>query len=391
MKIVHVLPSLDPAYGGPVSVATQLAAAQVQLGHTVTVLGACSGSRVKASEENRSMIPSIDRVRLIPVHLSEKRFDPGFVIRFVKAFAAQGHHDVCHIHGLWEPGLFGVSVSCQRRGIPFIVCVHGMLDTWSLNQKKLKKKIALRLVYSKMLRAASAIHALNSHEAEVIQALDFGTPIKIIPNGFFIGAIKADTSGIKISNRLSSLGTKAYVLFLGRLHHKKGLDLLAHAWRRVVKQMPDMRLVIAGPREDDSVDQFHMLTAQQGLQDTVLEIGPVYGEEKWSVLRQSACFVLPSRQEGFSVAVLEALSQGIPVVLSEECHFPEIADNRAGIVCALEPSAIADALIRVLSDKPFREQASVNAQALVESQYGWTGIAKRSIETYQQFCAPVNQ
>jgi glycosyltransferase involved in cell wall biosynthesis len=111
-------------------------------------------------------------------------------------------------------------------------------------------------------------------------------------------------------------------------------------------------------------------------------IGPVFGQEKLAALRDAVCFCLPSRHEGFSLAVLEALACGTPVVISPECHFPQVAVSGAGLIPSLEPAAIADALCRMLEDREFRDRAAVAAKDLVNTHYTWTQIARQVVDAY---------
>src|SRR5690606_2487096 len=121
------------------------------------------------------------------------------------------------------------------------------------------------------------IHALNAHERDTIAALGLGPPIEVIPNGVFLEEIDipADVAAFRAS--IEGLGERPYALFLSRLHFKKGLDLLAEAWKIVAPQFPEHRLVVAGPREDDAIDDFRRRIAAANLQSTVLEAGAVYG------------------------------------------------------------------------------------------------------------------
>jgi glycosyltransferase involved in cell wall biosynthesis len=182
------------------------------------------------------------------------------------------------------------------------------------------------------------------------------------------------------------LTANLYVLFLSRLHYKKGLDVLAEAFRIVVEGGSEAHLVVAGP-DDGAKADFERRIEAAGLTNRVHLPGPIYGPQKLATLAEAACFVLPSRQEGFSVAILEALACGTPAIISTECHFPEVAEVGAGDVVPLDASAIAAALGRVLGDEDLRKRMSKAGRELVAARFTWPRIAEQSIETYSRLIA----
>lgn len=259
-----------------------------------------------------------------------------------------------------------------------------MLDEWTLQQKPLRKKLALRLSTGRMLREAGAIHALNAHEKATIEGLSLGTRLVVIPNGVFVEEVDAPTEHGEFRNQWSQLGNKPFILFLSRLHHKKGLDILAQAWRAFHARLPDWMLVVAGPREDQSIDRFRALIADAGLSGTVLETGGLYGSTKAAALRDCEFFVLPSRQEGFSVAITEAMALGCPVVVTRECHFPEVSEAGAGFETSLDPEEFGGAMIRMAEDEAGRSQAGAAASRLVRSRFVWPEVARQVEHLYKE-------
>jgi glycosyltransferase involved in cell wall biosynthesis len=259
-----------------------------------------------------------------------------------------------------------------------------MLDVWSLKRSRWKKRIAMALVHGRMLRGAGAIHALNAHERNTIAALRLGPPIEVIPNGVFLEEIEIPSDIAAFRASVPGLGDRPYALFLSRLHFKKGLDILAEAWKLVGPEFPDHRLVVAGPREDDSIDDFRRRIAAAGVQGSVVEAGAVYAGMKVAAFRGCACFVLPSRQEGFSVAITEALALGAPVVVSRDCHFPEVSEVGAGIETSLDPTEFAAAMRRMLGDAGLRASAGGAGARLVRERFVWPQIAAQTIRLYER-------
>ena len=295
-----------------------------------------------------------------------------------------GAPDVVHFHGVWEASLVRISSRCRNRGIPYVVRPCGMLEAWSLQQQGGKKRIALATTHRAYLRGAGALHTLNAHEREAVDRLGLGVPACVIPNGVFLEEVTPTTAPGAFRASEPRLGERRFVLFLSRLHKKKGLDLLADAWVRVAARLPGYALVVAGPREDDSIDIFRERIEAAGLTGTVIETGPVFGHLKTAALRECDLFVLPSREEGFSLAITEALALGTPVVITEECHFPEVAAAGAGWVVPLDVEAIAAGLERALRDTTARTTLGAAGARLVREHFTWPAITARCVELYDR-------
>lgn len=386
MKIVHVIASLDPARGGVPAVAMRLAAAQATLGHEVHVVAHDEVDAGPRIQQALGDVPGLKRVRLhyLPLPTGLDRLF-GRVTRRPLAQIVDGA-DAVHIHGVWEPILRQAALVCRTACVPYCVAPAGMLDTWSLAQKRWKKRLALALGYRRMLDGAAFIHVLNRDESEIMMPLRLKTSDRIIPNGVFLDEI-APVQGLGQAPLDALLRGRRYILFLSRLHYKKGLDVLADAFARIAPQWPDVDLVVAGP-EGGAGEAFRQSVGVAGLESRVHMVGGLYGPDKVSALRGAACFCLPSRQEGFSVAITEALACGVPVVISRQCHFPEVATEGAGIVVDLDAAAVAEALSSVLDDPLGARRMGRAGRALVEQRFTWPVIADESLKAYATMPRP---
>jgi glycosyltransferase involved in cell wall biosynthesis len=387
MRICHVIQSLDPIHGGPTTVAARVGSATAALGHDVSLIGGVDAAHRARAAQALAAVPRVERVHvdLVDFH---GRLERAAGQPLVAAFERCGEPDVVHLHGVWEAALVRIAARCRRRGIPYVVRPCGMLDVWSLRQKPWKKKLALHATHRAYLRRAAAIHTLNRHEREAVETLELGVPVHVIPNGVFLEEVAGETAAGRFRASQPRLGERPFVLFLSRLHIKKGLDLLAEAWVRVAPQLPGHALVVAGPREDDSIDAFRRRIESAGLAASVIETGPIFGESKTAALRECELFVLPSRQEGFSLAITEALAVGKPVVITEECHFPEVADQQAGEVVPLSPERIATAMARLLRDEASRSAAGARGARLIRDRFTWPAIAAQCVALYEEATAP---
>lgn len=380
MKICHVISSLEPRIGGPVSVVTGLAAAQAALNHEVWIV-----TNPGLSREGHLALrnaPGLDKVS-IAFHIGTTL--TARITRLRQSWATKrivSGCDVVHLHGVWDAILWMAATVARRAGTIYAVTPHGMLDPWSLSQKRWKKKLALRLRFGRMLGDAAILHLLNiDEERHVKSLLPLARQMVVIPNGIPPADIARLPAHGAFYQSHPALNSKPFILFLGRLHHKKGLDHLINAFFLVSKKHADIDLVIAGP-ECGELNNIKKRIGELALTDRVHLVGPLYGQSKFAALTDATVFCLPSRQEGFSMSIIEALACRLPVVISPYCHFNEVAEAGAGEVVELDPKAIAGALSRLVSDASLRHQAGEAGRALVLDHFTWPEIAVQTIKAY---------
>jgi len=381
MKIIHVIGSIDPAKGGPQAVVIRLAAAQATLGHEVHLVSYGNPEIEKRAFLAAAAIPNSGMVQrhILPMPQRIERLFAPRARRLLRRLLAGA--DFVHLHGIWEANLRVAAVLARRRGIPYCVRPAGMLDVWSLKQKAWKKRLALLAGYRRMLDGAAFIQALNMDEAKLMEPLRLQPASVVIPNGIFLEELEPDDRSDILRRRIPALGARRFVLFLSRLHYKKGLDILAEAFAIAAPACPDVDLVVAGP-DEGAGQAFEQAIAAKGLSERVHMAGPLYGREKIRAMLEAECFCLPSRQEGFSVAITEALACGLPAVITDACHFPEVESSGAGLVRSLDPVHIADALVSILSNPGAARTMGEKGRALVRQHYTWPQIAQRTIEAY---------
>jgi glycosyltransferase involved in cell wall biosynthesis len=381
MKIVHIISSIDPSQGGPQSACVRLAAAQSALGHDVHII---SYGGMEAEERAFSSAHDIPHFANVSWHLLA---DPARSERLLSPQASKlmqtelRDASFVHVHGVWEPILKNGARIARRYNIPYCVQPHGMLDVWSMQQKRVKKRVALLLGYRKMLNGAKFIHTLNADEAQLLAPLGLTAPSLIIPNGIFLQEFAELPARGFFAERVPQLAGKRVILFLSRLHTKKGLDILAEAFALVARWHPDVDLAVAGP-DGGARDSFVTQVQRLGIADRVHLTGPLYGREKLRGLVDASCFCLPSRQEGFSVAITEALACGLPVVISEACHFPEVRTANAGAVVSLDPRDVAAALVDVLDNPATATLMGENGKRLVRENFTWPRVAELTTQGY---------
>jgi glycosyltransferase involved in cell wall biosynthesis len=289
-----------------------------------------------------------------------------------------------HLHGTWDPLLLALARSARALSVPYVVCPHGTLAPKFLSQKSVKKRIAMHLGVRAMLEHAAFLHVLNERERDDVGLLGLAPPLEIVGNGIDLRDCAALPARGALRGRLG-IGDAPMALFLSRLHPEKGLDLLVPAFKCVVARVPGAQLVIAGPDYGAQATTERLVT-DLGLRGSVHLTGPLFGASKWEALVDADAFVLPSRYEGFSVAVLEAMACGLPTVITTTCHFPEAARAGAALETACSADDIAAALGTLLADLPAARAMGQRGATLVRERYTWTEVARRLESLYEREC-----
>jgi len=253
-----------------------------------------------------------------------------------------------------------------------------MLERWALRRSRLKKSIAWLAWAKTVLSRAAFIHALCEEEAESIRNVVQGVPIAVVPNGVELAG------GLDASRGLY----RRDIIFLGRIHPKKGISSLLEAWSSVSRER-GWRLIIAGWDDGGHAAALKTLAAQLGLGDSVIFKGGVFGEQKDLLFRSAAGFILPSFSEGLPMAVLEAWSYGLPVLMTDECHLPEGFAVNAAIRIQPNPGRIATGLSRLISGMSDAEREAMGARGrvLVEKRFSWDRIGADMGKLYDQATA----
>ncbi len=285
--------------------------------------------------------------------------------------------DAVHIHGIWREqcSVGGQFARAARK--PYLVSAHGMIEPWALRNRALKKKVYWNLIEKRNLNSAGCLRALTSAEAAQYRELDLHPPIAVIPNGV---AAPPCIDSEPFFRKFPDLQGNDIILFLGRLDKKKGIRLLCEAWARICSEFPDAHLVIAGPDAEGQQASLETFVAERGISPRVTFAGMLRGQEKWAALLAAGCFALPSFSEGFSIAVLEALSTGTPVILSRQCYFPEIEQYGCGwTVDPNLPQTIEAALRECLcASAQQRQDMGAHARRLARERFSWPVIGAQS-------------
>lgn len=287
-------------------------------------------------------------------------YAPGFARRLVDLSP-----DLLHSHGLWMYHSAVTARWAKRWQRPTIVSPRGMLDPWALEQGRWKKRLARIMFEDRNLGSAGCLHATSEAEAAHIRRFGISRPIAIVPNG------------IDIPERLAPVpqGSFRRLLFLSRIHPKKGLPFLLRAWSRLERRHPDWELVVAGPDERGHRAEMERLAIELSL-SRVRFTGPAYGIEKEQLFASASLFVLPTHTENFGLAVAEALARELPVVTTKGAPWRGLETHGCGWWTELDVDPLARALDEAMR-LPENERQAMGARGRIwmQQDFAWPRVA----------------
>lgn len=391
MRILVAISYFAPAegFGGPVESAGTLAAAVHAAGaETVVLTTDADGSRPRCVPR-----PGWDTREGVRVHYSRCRgfskpssvgrffFSPGLAAQLLRKMPS---FDLLHLQGNWIFPTLSGSRTARLYGIPYILTPRGSLFPWALAQKSLKKKAYLRLFERSTLYKAARLHYTSELERRVSENAFPGIPGVVVPNPVE-GCPRNGISGAIFRRRIGVTEETPLVVFLGRLHPMKGLDLLIESARRVIADVPDAVFALIGPDEDGHGEAIRAAVARAGLERAVRLPGAAYGQEKWEALKAADAFVFPSHRENFGMAAAEALSCGVPVVTSDAVGIAgDIREEKAGLVVERTAKGFADGVITLLRNKELRVGMGAAGRDLVARRYSPGIVAEAMIKVYEE-------
>lgn len=237
-----------------------------------------------------------------------KILEQGASINEIESFILNERFDLIQMQSMWAPIYHKVAKIARKHNIPYIITPRGMLEPWSLSQSKWKKKIAMLLYQMNDLQKASCIFTTAEMEGQHVRELGVNVPMSVIPNGI-------ETDGYAC--RTSMDGVKKQILFLSRIHVKKGIELLIDAFKKVIDERFEFRdwsVVIVGNGESDYIESLKLKVKSLVLEDCIKILPPVFGDAKTKLYQESSLFCLPSYSENFGMVIAEAMSCGVPAI-----------------------------------------------------------------------------
>jgi glycosyltransferase involved in cell wall biosynthesis len=384
LSVLHVSPYFAPAYryGGPPR----------------SILGLCralsrAGARVEActttADGSEGLPPSppdgevVDGIRVHRLPLTRPR----------RVFAARGMashlarrldtFDLVHVHGLWHAPGWLAARAARRRARPYVVSPRGMLDPASLAHHAWRKRLLYGLLERRHLAGASLLHATSETEALALGMRGLGVDVAMVPNGVDLPEPPAARGAFR--QTLGLTPAQPLIVFLGRIHPIKRLDLVAQALDRVRAERPDACLVLAGP--DEGGHRRRLAPLFQASAAAVRWLGTVTTEQRQALLADATALLLCSDSESFGLAVAEGLAAGVPVVTTRTVPWRVVADAGCGFWVPQSAEAVAEALLALVADPDAARRMGQRGRTLVRDRYGWETVARAMLDRYRMLIA----
>jgi glycosyltransferase involved in cell wall biosynthesis len=368
MRILHVISSVAPRYGGPSTALREMCSALAARGHEVEVITTnLDGERDLAVPTGAPVADGGYTITYYPVRRPRGyAFSPGLA-RAMRGRIAE--FDVVHIHSLYLFPTLVAARAARSARVPYVMRPHGTLDRYHRGKSRLRKAVYDALAERRNLRGAAGIHFVSEDERRQA-GLDL--PSFVIPLGVHVrppAAVERE---------------RGLVTFVGRLSEKKGVDVLVDAFAQAASSHPEARLAIAGPDERGLEASLRERAAERGVADRVQFLGMLDAGERDALLARSAVFALPSAAENFGVSVVEALAAATPVVVTPSvATHAQIAGAKAGLVAERSAEAFAAAFTQLLDDPDEARELGENGRRLAGSSFGWDSASAQLEEMYE--------
>jgi glycosyltransferase involved in cell wall biosynthesis len=378
VKLLHVIPSLSPSTGGPAEALRHLAQAFGEIDVHVEI--ACQDDPAAAYLADFPVLVHANGPGIGTYGYSRK------ILRWLRQNMTR--FDGVVIHGIWT--FHGLATAMAANGrFPYMVFTHGMLDPWFKRYYPLKhiKKCIYWPAQYWVLRNAEAVMFTSALERDLAPQSFWPNRWKglVVPYGTGEPPENTQAQADAWYARVPALRGRRYILFLSRIHEKKGCDLLIRAFARIAPRHPNIDLVIAGPDQMGLQRKLQQMAQKLGIAERIHWPGPLAGDAKWGAMRNCDAFILPSHQENFGVVVAEALACGRPALISNRVNiWPEIEQEGVGLIAPDTLEGTEELLSRWLSlSEPDRNVIIARTTEVFRRRYSMRTAAATIKESFQ--------
>ena len=374
---------MHPSQGGPPVVVAGHAAVLHEMGHQVTVITTTLKDQAAETVDAWPQLEGIELLQFVrdkPHAIGASRSLKNFLARNI------GKYDVAHLHGVWELCLTHVGRFAKRHSVPYVLAPHGMFDRYNMRRSRTKKWLARHLLGAQtMFKDVATVQFGSEDERDEAEHLGISWPTCVIRNGVPEDIFDERASTFDVEELFPVLrGADPLLVFFSRMHYKKGIDILLEAFDSIANEFPNAKCLIAALAQQSDYEARIRERAMQGdLANSIVVTTELTGPKGHGVLRAADIFVLPSRQEGFSMAILEAMANRLPVLITDQCHMDFVAEIDAGVVTCDTIESVADGLRNLLSrTEQQRQEQGARGSQWVRENCTWKAIGKQLEATY---------
>ncbi len=314
MKIIHVVPNVGNEASGPTYSTVRLSQTIAEMGDEVLLLSVKDGAVASANNFQHRVYPKAKCPS--GVWLSPKLYEA--------LMEESKTADILHSHSLWAMPNVYPGRAAKQSSIPLVLSPRGTLSEWALSHSAIRKKLFWWMLQKRVVKGAACLHATSEDEYLDIRRIGLKQPVCIIPNGIDIPNLIPKEK--IFSDSRSDLRT---LLYLGRLHPKKGIDLLIRAWSEIGTVRKDWQLRIVGPGDERYINELNDLVSRLKV-PRVEFVGAVFGSEKQLEYQRADLFILPTHSENFGMTIAESLAVGTPVITTYGAPWSGLEQHGAG-------------------------------------------------------------
>ena len=386
MKILEITPYFYPSfvYGGPPRIVYEVCKRLANKGHEVTIYTTDAYGKNKRVDFPQKTPVMIDDIRVYYLKNLANFLFSNFNIFLTPQIVPLlrkniKNFDVIHLTEYYTFQNVVASYYAKKFNVPYVVSAHGSAIPVSQAGKVFLKKAFIQFFGRRILKMASLVIALTEEERrQYVQEGVAKEKIAIIPNGVDLKEFLNLSPKEKLKKRHKIKSSDLVILFLGRIHPKKGVDILVDAFSNLARQKDSPVLVVAGSEEDKAyTHSIKQKIITDGLEDKVLFTGFLSTDERREALSSADIFVLPSHSEGLPIAILEACASGTPVIITKQCNLPEVEEYKCGVVINPKVGELKSALELLLKNKRLRIQMGRRGKKMIREKFDWDKIVSR--------------
>jgi poly(glycerol-phosphate) alpha-glucosyltransferase len=373
LKVIYATPSVSRLYTGVYEVERNLALELHNLGIAIEIFSL------------KDKFTSIDLINWLPLVPNVYNVRGPKIIGYSERYTNEllkSNGNVGHIHALWSYTSYALYKWSKQKNLPYLLTANGYLDEWALKNSYYKKKIALSLIYKKIILESECIQVNSEHEYQSVRNLGFKNPVCLISNGVFLPDLS-----VKYEAPWKVKTNRKILLYLSRIHPKKGVHLLLEAWKHLNSSdlLNNWHLVMVGFSDQGSAYEDKILDyiKYNNLQDSVSTMNGQYGMEMFSCYSNCDAFILPSFSEGAAIAALNAWAFSKPTIITPQCNLSDGFLFGASFETQPDTYSIINSILKLINT-PTDELLLMGKRGrdMVELKYSWKAIAIKLLEIY---------